>query len=299
MSASNTPADETTPLRPAERDWFGDEIKLFDAAMENGRTMEAVAAAAGIWTGYPLFGEAIECLRDATADEKYKLRYDLDFAHHKATTFLMMEAEREGLNGAALWEASRVCQELFKPIRGQGPASSPYGVEWFHHPSRTFDTWPDCLGEWRYTLPPAMQEAIRRGEEVFYRLMARFSIAPAGVTARTPTPSPKRSTEPGEARAKLIAALTKHHRYADGSCLNTEPIGNNELARLAGVSESTASAFFNDKFRGHAKYKVLCRDPRKLTAALKLLNDEFAPYYLLGNASSELAAPEEDDADSE
>jgi hypothetical protein len=128
---------------------------------------------------------------------------------------------------------------------------------------------------------------------------ARPEPPDAPAPAVTPTPRPKRSTEPGEARAKLIAALTKHHRYADGSCLNTEPIGNNELARLAGVSESTASAFFNDKFRGHAKYKVLCRDPRKLTAALKLLNDEFAPYYLLGNASSELAAPEEDDADSE
>jgi hypothetical protein len=43
----------------------------------------------------------------------------------------------------------------------------------------------------------------------------------------------------GEAEAKLIAALTKHHQYADGSCLNLEPVGNNELARIAEVSEST------------------------------------------------------------
>jgi hypothetical protein len=121
----------------------------------------------------------------------------------------------------------------------------------------------------------------------------------APAPAVTPASSPKRSTERGEGRAKLIAALTKHHRYADGSCLNTEPIGNNELAKAADVSASTASTFFNEEFGGHTKYKVLCRDPRKLTAALKLLNDEFTPYYLLGNASSELAAPEEDDADSE
>src|SRR5262249_18814112 len=40
--------------------------------------------------------------------------------------------------------------------------------------------------------------------------------------------TPKRSTERGEGRAKLIAALTKHHQYADGGCLNLEPIGNNE-----------------------------------------------------------------------
>jgi hypothetical protein len=121
--------------------------------------------------------------------------------------------------------------------------------------------------------------------------------APAPAVA--PVPSRKRSTERGEGRTKLIAALTKHHQYADGGCLNLDPIGNNELAKAVGVSASTASAFFNDKFQGHTKYKALCRDAGKLTAALKLLNDEFAPYHLLGAASSDLAAPEQDDADSE
>jgi hypothetical protein len=111
--------------------------------------------------------------------------------------------------------------------------------------------------------------------------------------------SKKRSTERGEGRAKLIAALTKHHQYADGGCLNLEPIGNNELAKAVDVSPSTASTFFNDKFQGHAKYKTLCQDAGKLTVALKLLNDEFAPYHLLGAASSDLAAPEEEDADGE
>jgi hypothetical protein len=111
--------------------------------------------------------------------------------------------------------------------------------------------------------------------------------------------TPKRSTERGEGRAKLIAALTKHHRYADGGCLNLEPIGNNNLAKAAGVSASTASAFFNDKFQGHTKYKALCRDAGKLTAALKLLNDEFAPYHLLGAASSDLAEFQEDDTEAE
>jgi hypothetical protein len=121
--------------------------------------------------------------------------------------------------------------------------------------------------------------------------------APAPVVA--PVPSPKRSTERGEGRAKLIAALTKHHQYADGGCLNLDPIGNNELAKAAGVSASTASTFFNDKFQGHTKYKALCRDAGNLKVALKLLNDEFAPYHLLGAASSDLAAPDEEDTDDE
>lgn len=105
----------------------------------------------------------------------------------------------------------------------------------------------------------------------------------------------KRSTERGEGQEKLVAAFTKHHRYADGGSLNSEPIGNNELAEAAGVAGSTASSFFKDNFKGYAKYRTLCRDVGKLTAALKMLNNEFAPHQLLGSASAELAAPEEGD----
>lgn len=93
---------------------------------------------------------------------------------------------------------------------------------------------------------------------------------------------PKRSTEKGEGRAKLIAALSRHHKYAYGSCLNAEPIGCNELARRAGVSPSTSSVFFNDKFNhgkrgGHTKYKVKCQHPGSLADALKALRGEFTP----------------------
>jgi|GEM_PF-2688788 len=102
-------------------------------------------------------------------------------------------------------------------------------------------------------------------------------------SAPTPTgKSPKRSTQRGEGRDKLIAALTKHHEYADGGCLNLEPIGNNELARQARVSTSTAWAFFDDAFNGHSNYKTACKDPPSLVAALKLLNGEFAPHHLFG-----------------
>ena len=92
----------------------------------------------------------------------------------------------------------------------------------------------------------------------------------------------KRSTERGEGRAKLIAALTEHHKYADGGCLNLEPIGNNKLAKLAHVANSTASAFYRDEFEGHTKYRALCGDATRLVAALKLLNQEFSPHHLFG-----------------
>ncbi len=97
---------------------------------------------------------------------------------------------------------------------------------------------------------------------------------------------PKRSTERGEGRAKLIAALTNHHKYADGGCMHLEPIGVNELARQVDVSNSTASDFFNKEFggpereHGHARYKVVCRDSGSLVDSIKLLRGEFSPHNL-------------------
>lgn len=102
----------------------------------------------------------------------------------------------------------------------------------------------------------------------------------------------KRSTTKGEGPAKLISALTKHHKYSDGGCLNLEPIGNNELARLAVVSESTASDFFAKKFQGYEKYRTVCRDAGKLADSLKVLNGEFSPHELYGRRPAD-----EDDRD--
>jgi hypothetical protein len=99
-----------------------------------------------------------------------------------------------------------------------------------------------------------------------------------------PAKKPKRSTERGEGRAKIIGALNVHHQYAKGSCLTLEPIGNNELARKAVVSESTVSVFFQKEFKGHAKYRALCNDASRLAAALKLLNGEFSPHLLSGGS---------------
>jgi hypothetical protein len=106
--------------------------------------------------------------------------------------------------------------------------------------------------------------------------------APAGSSTGPTASRPKRSTHRGDGRAKLIAALTRHHKYANGGCLHTVAISNNDLARDAGVSKSTASDFFNKKFQGHTKYKALCQDSRMLVVALKQLNGEYAPHLLYG-----------------
>jgi hypothetical protein len=96
------------------------------------------------------------------------------------------------------------------------------------------------------------------------------------------TPPNKRSTEKGDAREKLISALTLHHQYANNSCLNQEPIGGNQLAKLADVSKGAASGFFKREFGRHKDYCRICSDITRLIAALKLLNSEFTPKTLMG-----------------
>ncbi len=62
-----------------------------------------------------------------------------------------------------------------------------------------------------------------------------------------------------------------------------QPIGNNQLARLADVDKATASAFFQKEFGGHDRYKShFCRDAGALVAAIKQLNGEYTPDVLFG-----------------
>jgi hypothetical protein len=151
----------------------------------------------------------------------------------------------------------------------------------------------DSLWSWWRSLDPAeTNQAKAPAAAPENPIEAAPDLPPAEPHA--PVPRAKRSTERGEGQAKLIAALTKHHLYADGSCLNVEPIGNNELAKLAGVSASTASAFFNNKFKGHTKYRAVCRDAGRLADSLKALNGEFSPHHLYGRRP-----PGEDDRDDE
>jgi hypothetical protein len=99
-----------------------------------------------------------------------------------------------------------------------------------------------------------------------------------------PSPAKKASTERGEARSKIIAALTEHHRYADGSSLNQQPIGVNELSANHSVSKSSVSRFFKKEFGSHSKYRnVYCTDTRRLVAGLKKLNGEYTVDRLFGD----------------
>lgn len=104
--------------------------------------------------------------------------------------------------------------------------------------------------------------------------------------ARSPAVKSKRGTAKGEAREKIIAAITLHHKYENGCLGNSEPVGNNALARAAGgVAQSSVSAFFKKEFgeeQGHAEYKALCvRNPPGLLLWLKKLNGDLPGHELL------------------
>ena len=106
-------------------------------------------------------------------------------------------------------------------------------------------------------------------------------------------PKTKRNTQRGEASAKLVGALTKWHDYANGSCLNLTPVGVRELAELVDVDPSTASDFFKREFKGHKNYEAACGNVHNLVAALKLLNDEYAPHHFLRLDPHDRTTPED------
>jgi hypothetical protein len=85
-----------------------------------------------------------------------------------------------------------------------------------------------------------------------------------------PAPAPQRPRRGRPARGlaagqqKVVAALLTHHRYENGSVLRWEPAPLAALAKLAGVSTSTASRvltniFGADKGEGYERYRAACQ----------------------------------------
>jgi hypothetical protein len=89
----------------------------------------------------------------------------------------------------------------------------------------------------------------------------RDTPAPAPTRPR-PRGRPSRGSPAGQ--QKVEAALLTHHRYENGSVLNWEPATIAALAKLAGVSTSTASRwlasiFGADKGEGYERYRAACQ----------------------------------------
>lgn len=136
--------------------------------------------------------------------------------------------------------------------------------------------------------PPAAPEKGTGGQE---------ERTPAPAVHRpqpTSTPRAKKSTKRGDADAKLVAALTAHHKYHNGSVGHLEYIGSNALARKADVAKRSAHRFFENRFEGHDKYQRMCKDAHSLAAALKAINGEFQPFeFYSARSPDEVEASDE------
>jgi hypothetical protein len=105
----------------------------------------------------------------------------------------------------------------------------------------------------------------------------------------------KRSTEKGEALAKIIAALTAYHEYDSGHVGNWAPVGLRHLKRLSDTSNGSVSDFFNSEFSGHKEYKIMChRDRTGLERKLRGFNGDWQDDILYG-----ATPPDEDTSDDE
>lgn len=94
-------------------------------------------------------------------------------------------------------------------------------------------------------------------------------------------PKPKRSTVKREAQANIISALSKYHKYNTPGTLCQFPIGVNELARLADVSNSSVSLFFGKHTKGYDHYRIMCEVFHTLLSFLKAINGDYSPHELV------------------
>jgi hypothetical protein len=172
-----------------------------------------------------------------------------------------------------------------KSLRGRGlsnPTVMPGLLQHVDHDEQA--ALSKLVGRWRRELTPEQQ--------------AEFDNAASPETSpRKPAEpnKPKASTERGDARKKIIPALTLHPQYRDGGCGNSAPIGVRALAKKADVSPDAVSAFFKKEFGSHAKYKAACyRDLPRVAMLLKMLNEDYIVHPLFGSAPPEHVESEED-----
>lgn len=186
--------------------------------------------AAGMWTGFPVVaGGVYRQWQAAKGSDRYRLiashaetfveRMRKD--HEQAVRFIAGDCETFGISSQALWEAGRVCREIFAST-GLAMQSGAVSCDW-----------PDCLGDGRYRLPQAMQDAIREGEAVYQSWLTKASARPA----KGGNKEPRRDyTERSEGEwDDLLAAFESEQKDNEGltetAFARSEDIERSTLAR--------------------------------------------------------------------
>jgi hypothetical protein len=138
-----------------------------------------IASACLYWTKYPMLLAIIG--DDRQTSERCKAYDSLYRAHRHAAELLCAVADREGIDGGAIYSAAEICRELF--------CLAPNAHRDGHFPY----AWPDCLGLSRKDLPEHDQKIIRDGSTAYIRLVSRLRIQlpPDFLPPDIPDPDPK------------------------------------------------------------------------------------------------------------
>ena len=229
------------------------------------------------------------------AIEGLKALISVDYADDFSTTLQIAKKRFSALNFKAckILNGDDVGDESIVWIRYAIPRLIDWYFEQLHaaFPGRddqpTGDELPDDLRKIEVEIVDEyefVQQEIRKVAKYLGTVAAliRGRVATAATSPATMPTKAKRSTKRSTKGSEelIISALTSRHKYADGCCLNLEPVGNNELARFLDINQSTMSTFFKDKFGGHAAYETQCGDAATLGNALRLLNGEITPAIL-------------------
>lgn len=235
-------------------------LKSFEADMKRLRkdppTQKDSTVAFGYWIGYPSLLEHIACT-DWPEESKLHARYALDAVYHAATTALAHEAGRRGIDAHPLMECGRVVMAIYR---------NPKHL--FDH--GTYDTWPECMGSWRYDLPADQQAALRDGKAAFDRLAIAVGVTPIApsVLKGNPDAAEQRMEKQSEAIERSIDRAQEEERNQNRE--NEKP-GKKPTA-LLGTRENP---------KGEGRYPFQCEGCR----------DEGVPSWWLGKSGRSKRCP--------
>ena len=114
----------------------------------------------------------------------------------------MVQAEKCGLDPQPLFECGNLLKEL-------------YSREPWRYYAGHVDTWPECMGTERYSLPAGAQEALRAGEAIFIRLAVKLGMAEKEDVAEVVAKVRPTLPLPGELRTAPMTLEELCHRYMD------------------------------------------------------------------------------------
>ena len=128
------------------------------------RSYDSFVVAIGCFSAYPV----ILCWIDAngfTGQQAEALRAAWDELYTASIDFLSYEADKLGIAPSDFRICGRVVKEIY---RDEGRLCDE---------NLTPDSmWPECMGEWRYSLPDRQQEALQKGEAAFGNLVVKLGL---------------------------------------------------------------------------------------------------------------------------